>query len=363
MYTTKQDVYTSAQVNSLKKTFDTATSKQLTTTENLTPIPLRTLTTLLNYERCISDRRFRGCKLIHSTFADPNLLDQIEPEFRQMLDSKPTSVKKIHLHVFRIDSDEITGTSSTNDIICPDAVPAVHALPFVQRELIYHESRGHDGCYNAIELYQQFFDLCPPGQALSIQLKNELPVQVSPFTRRILEFKMKGPKLLTISTGMRTRENKKGTIITGLEQESLHSVLGFAGPKSENVDFVVDMTRMQWGESGRGQYGELYYLGSLAGYYEVMGKVCDGIEELGKGATHVAPSEHTKAMESCARRVWKRWENRDKEGWCDYCGVGSLERRLLDCSACKKKKVRYCCKEHQKAAWKLHKLTCEKKTK
>ena len=123
------------------------------------------------------------------------------------------------------------------------------------------------------------------------------------------------------------------------------------------------MTRMQWGEAGRGPFGELYYLGSTAGYYDVMGNVCDDIEELGKGATHVAPSEHTKALEACVRRVWERWENRDKEGWCDYCGVGSFERRLLDCSACKETKVRYCCKEHQKAAWKLHKFTCEKNKK
>ncbi|KAH8747093.1 hypothetical protein F5882DRAFT_422573 [Hyaloscypha sp. PMI_1271] len=360
----------SDQVESWKKTFDAAVSQQRTTTEASPPIPLRTLTILLNYERCIADLRFRGCKLFNSTFADPTLIDNMASDnlmHQTILPRKPASVKQVHLHAFRIESDQVTGTPSTNDIIDCNAPLDVQALPFAQRELIYHESRGHDGCYKAIELYQHFFELCPPGQNLSIQIENETPVLVSPFSRRILEFKMKGPKLLTVSTGMKvggSTSGKGGTIVTGLDQESLHSALGFAAPGMGNVDFVVDMTRMQWGEAGRGSLGELYYLGSVAGYYRAMENVCDDIEEVGYGATHVAPSIHTDAMKSCASRVWERWENRDTEGWCDYCGgPDSSERRLLNCSACKETKVRYCCKEHQKAGWKLHKFTCEKKKK
>ncbi|KAH8784392.1 hypothetical protein BGZ57DRAFT_974008 [Hyaloscypha finlandica] len=325
----------SDQVESWKKTFDAAVSQQRTTTEASPPIPLRTLTILLNYERCIADLRFRGCKLFNSTFADPTLIDNMASDnlmHQTILPRKPASVKQVHLHAFRIESDQVTGTPSTNDIIDRNAPLDVQALPFAQRELIYHESRGHDGCYKAIELYQHFFELCPP-----------------------------------VSTGMKvggSTSGKGGTIVTGLDQESLHSALGFAAPGMGNVDFVVDMTRMQWGEAGRGSLGELYYLGSVAGYYRAMENVCDDIEEVGYGATHVAPSIHTDAMKSCASRVWERWENRDTEGWCDYCGgPDSSERRLLNCSACKETKVRYCCKEHQKAGWKLHKFTCEKKKK
>lgn len=168
--------------------------------------------------------------------------------------------------------------------------------------------------------------------------------------------------MLTISTGMRSAANGPlGTIVTGRDNQSLHSAFGFASPSSGNVEFVVDMTRMQWGEAGRGQFGELYYLGSLDEYYDIMNNVCDGIVELEIGATHVAPSSHTEAMAACAKRVWERWENRDKEGWCDYCDVGASERRLSNCSGCRQTKVRYCCKEHQASAWKLHKFTCEKK--
>ena len=333
------------QVKSWKKTFDVAVSQQQTTTEGAPPIPLRTLTILLNYERCVADPRFRGCKLFHSSFADSTLINNLTSDkvmHQWILASKPASVQQVHFHAFRIESDQVTGTPSINDIIDRDAPLEVQALPFAQRELIYHESRGHDGCYKAIALYQHFFDLCPPGQTLSIQIKNETPVLVSPFSRNILEIKMKGPKLLTVSTGMKAKGNpgeKGGTIVTGRDQESLHSALGFAAPGSGHVDFVVDMTRMQWGQAGRGSLGELYYLGSVAGYYRAMKNVCDDIEDVGNGATHVGPSMHTEAMEACARRVWERWENRDKEGWCDYCGgPDSSERRLLNCVLAKKRR-------------------------
>jgi hypothetical protein len=361
---TSGKAYSQVQVDGWKKAFDqsvnTSTKQSTKDTQEPEPIPLRTLTTLLNYERCRSDPRFQGIKLLHSTFADPTLTNQLSPEMRQLLlGSQPPSVKQIHLHAFGPDSDNFTATLSSYDAFHPTAGPTVRSLTFAQRELIYHESRDHDGCYKALALYQHFLDLCPVGQKLSIQIKNEEPVLVDRYPRSILEFKMKGPKQITISTGLPTA----GTIVIGSEQESLHSVLAFPRPGSKFCDFVVDMTRMQFGEAGRGTFGEPYFLGSTDAFMDIMKNVCDEVEELGIGASHVGMSEHTEVLNACAERVWDRWQNREKEGWCDYCGVGSAERRLLDCSACKKVKVRYCCKEHQKAGWKLHKFTCEKNKK
>lgn len=59
-------------------------------------------------------------------------------------------------------------------MIHPDASSKVKALTHNQKELIYHESHGHDGCYKAIALFQYFFGLCPPGQQISIQITNEV---------------------------------------------------------------------------------------------------------------------------------------------------------------------------------------------
>lgn len=172
------------------------------------------------------------------------------------------------MHAFCSESDD-SGTPSTNDILSRSAFPQAKTLSFAQREYIYQESRGHDGCYKAIALYQAFFDLCPANQQLSIQIKKEDPALVSPFLRQIMEFKLQGPKLTVIATGMKGIDGAK-TVITGLEQESLHSVLGFSDSGSSNVDYVVDMTRMQFGNAGRGSFGELYFLGTTADFSKLF---------------------------------------------------------------------------------------------
>lgn len=276
---------------------------------------------------------------------------------QNILNSKPASVKQIHAHVF-CTTDSATGSPSTNDIISTGAPQQARTLTFAQRETIYHESRGHDGCYKALALYQAFFELCPMEQLISIQIKKEAPVLVSPHLRQILEFKVKDPKTLMLATGMKGQDGPH-TILTGFAQESLHSVVGFPGPGSNNADYFVDMSRMQFGEAGRGTFDELYFLGSSDAWVDSMDKVCGGLEHHNT-VTHVASNEHTELMDACAARVWERWQNRENEGWCDYCGVGASARSLQNCGGCKEAKVQYCCKEHQVSAWKLHKYTCEK---
>ena len=101
-------------------------------------------------------------------------------------------------------------------------------------------------------------------------------------------------------------------------------------------------------------------MGNTDTFFDVMRNVCVEKEELGIGASHVGISEHTEVLNTCAERVLERCENRENEDWRDYCELGSAERRPLDCSSEKEFKVRCCCKEDQKAAWNLHKFTCEK---
>jgi hypothetical protein len=120
---------------------------------------------------------------------------------------------------------------------------------------------------------------------------------------------MKGPKQITISTGLPTA----GTIVIGSEQESLHSVLAFLRPGSRLCDFMVDMTRMQFGEAGRGSSGEPYFLRTTDAFMNIMTNVCDEVEELGIGASHVGISEHTEVLNTCAERVWERWQNRRRK--------------------------------------------------
>jgi hypothetical protein len=31
---------------------------------------------------------------------------------------------------------------------------------------------------------------------------------------------------------------------------------------------------------------------------------------------------HEARLTACAKKAWERWQNRETEGWCDYCGTG-----------------------------------------
>lgn len=63
---------------------------------------------------------------------------------------------------------------STIVAIHPEATPAVQELGFAEKEEIFYETRGYLGSVQAIGLFQAYFDLCPPEQKVSIQLRDEV---------------------------------------------------------------------------------------------------------------------------------------------------------------------------------------------
>jgi hypothetical protein len=131
-------------------------------------------------------------------------------------------------------------------------------------------------------------------------------------------------------------------------------------PERKDKYIIVDMTRMQLGEGGRGIYGENYFLGLAAQWFESRSKfsrLCEVHRGVETDLDNLPNNEHTNRLLHCVKRALERWNNREVEGWCNHCGKGGKD--LLRCAGCTKK-VWYCCKEHQAAGWKLHNLTCEK---
>jgi hypothetical protein len=60
------------------------------------PIPLRTLTVLLNYERVISDPRFKDVRLMSSSIADPGMIDRMKVNYSDFLKSVPKTVEYVY---------------------------------------------------------------------------------------------------------------------------------------------------------------------------------------------------------------------------------------------------------------------------
>lgn len=144
---------------------------------------------------------------------------------------------------------------------------------------------------------------------------------------------------------------------TGMADRERHVILAFPHPTQQDVQLVIDMTRMQFGAAGRGPNDESYFLGTWEAYQESMKKICNQAEF--QKEIFLKP-DLEKALEDRLRQaaeiVWERWNNRHKEGWCEYCGKGGPD--LLKCSGCKNRNVYFCSAEHQRLGGKLHSLTC-----
>ncbi|TVY58054.1 hypothetical protein LSUE1_G009562 [Lachnellula suecica] len=325
------------------------------TTNSMEPIPLRTLTVLLNYERLVSDPRFKDQELVVSSIADPSVISRGIDQNPGLFANELSTIKHRYINQFAVSDDHPSSDPlPTIFSIHPDAERPTKALSFADRELIYHLTHGHDGCFVAIGLYQLFLELCPPEQELSLQITNETPIIVNPQEREITEFSVQGPVLQSISI----IPSGPLTLMGGFEDNSVHAVLSF--PVRGGDDFVVDMTRMQYGTAGRGTYGENYFFGLWDDYNKSMAKICSGINNIRNSLQmNMTPEFDRARAQACAQRVWERWQKREEEGWCEHCGKPGVDSKL--CGGCKEAKVRYCCREHQVAGWKLHKYTCEKK--
>ncbi|TVY20143.1 hypothetical protein LARI1_G001435 [Lachnellula arida] len=266
------------------------------------PIPLRTLTLLLNYERTASDPRFVGMRLLESTEADPGL--------QQWL------VK-----------------STGND------------------------ADGHfKGGPDTVEYVASFL--------VSMEFAFK-PILIDMSPRSVIKFSINGPFLHVVTSTPKATggAGDSNIMATGAKDNEGHGILAFPCPgKKDKQQFVVDMTRMEYGDVGRGTYGENYFLGTLDGYMKSMRSICVDPELVQTwDACQTALGSQTETrLKACAKRAWEKWQNRESEGWCEHCGKGGKE--LKRCRGCRMAKVWWCCREHQLAGWNLHKHTCERRT-
>ncbi|KAK2630003.1 hypothetical protein QTJ16_000823 [Diplocarpon rosae] len=136
----------------------------------LEPIPLHTLVVLLKYEFMVSDPRYRKFGLFATSLSNPAMLEAN----RHMFKMDGRSVASLHrfLELEKPPPDERYPAATCEPH--PNAGWAVHNLSWVEKELIFQETRNHDGCYKAIGLFQYFFDWCPAEQKVLIQVPDEV---------------------------------------------------------------------------------------------------------------------------------------------------------------------------------------------
>jgi hypothetical protein len=42
-------------------------------------------------------------------------------------------------------------------------------------------------------------------------------------------------------------------------------------------------------------------------------------------------------VDECVEKVWAKWDNGEKQGWCEHCGKPDTDGSMKNCGACKKR--------------------------
>ncbi|TGO46526.1 hypothetical protein BOTNAR_0581g00010 [Botryotinia narcissicola] len=218
------------------------------------PIPLRTLITLLNYERVTSDMRYENSSLYHSS----------EMESRENPEEFNTGYTKGARCFCYDDSPYPPDQQTWRQTTCrvhPEAPPETRRLNSTQLERAFFESRSAQwgpGCEIMFQLF--FFSFCGKDQPLKVQISGEQPVLVNAAHMHVLDFLLINPKHRNLNGIHQTPD---GLFQTLMLERCKGSVLIFPLPidmvplsYEENIIvdfddcFVVDMLHMRYCKKG-----------------------------------------------------------------------------------------------------------------
>ncbi|KAF7952265.1 uncharacterized protein EAE97_001762 [Botrytis byssoidea] len=335
------------------------------------PIPLRTLITLLNYERVTSDMRYENTSLYHSS----------EMESRKNPEEFNTGYTEGARCFCYDDSPYPPDQQTWRQTTCkvhPEAPPETRRLNSTQLERAFFESRSAQWGPGCEIMFQLFFSFCGKDQQLKVQISDEQPVLVNAAHMHVLDFLLINPKHRNLNGIHQTPD---GVFQTLMLERCKGSVLIFPLPidmvpssNSENIIvdfddcFVVDMLHMRYGK--KGLFEEPYFLGNGRQWKSFMHVnvsedlvIPRALEQPGFTESREEFSVHIwDWFYNHSLRAFHRWIANDQNPnflWCDYCGIGGA--RFIECCGEGDEMTRYCSEEHGQRGWALHRFTCKNK--
>ncbi|KAJ7474250.1 hypothetical protein FB451DRAFT_1088931 [Mycena latifolia] len=323
------------------------------------PLDLYSIALLLNYERASTEPRFRHAKLCDIATASSGFATGTQDIGVALNWTSRTGLKDgfIFERPHSISDDARDELDLPSNMLVSPAPPKLASLTPKEIETVFWQARGHDGCFKSVALLQHFFDIYPPDVPLRVRTAAGADYLTSGSTRVILELELFRPKMMTLAHVLNT-----GTYITGGEDTMLHAVVGFGDPESKdgNVDTVLDLASMQFGDAGRGLGGRsTFALESLDAFYDRIEAIALGADtENAKLSTRIGPCPDDPWLKQVAQRAKARWDEREKKAWCGHCGAPAKQKRCTLCHA-----EYYCDAVHQTAAWPFHKRFCAGKKK
>lgn len=329
-----------------------------------TTIDLYDIVLLLNYERATTDTRFRHAKLREVTKSNFTT-------FLVLRNLLPAWFSRSNKIGWDFDTKKPPNNRRNERDLPSNMVPVptpdlLQSLTPKELETYFWQVRCHDGCFTAICLVQEFFDLFPKNTRLHVRLvENNKPkaFDILADNRIILEFELFDPNLLTLSIVA-----PGGMSYIGGGQDSMpHAVLGLRSEQSQegdahdqipDFDAILDMSSLQFGDVGRRFRGKgLFALESEKDYatrLKTFAKENTFADPRMSLRIHNPLTDQKAWLRDVALHAKTRWEKRHENPFCGYCGAPEAQKR---CTACKT--TYYCDETHQNGAWSFHKHFCK----
>jgi hypothetical protein len=319
------------------------------------PLDLVDIAVLLNYERATTEELFRNMKLREIAFPGESLRSASFDTKALPRDWRDNARTWIALEEVSTQEDrQLPGAMLKQ----PNKyVPST--LTEKQLETIFYRTRAFDSCRKVIELLQELFALFPANTRLRIRhAPNDKEPGTSYITsvrsRRVFRDVLLEPKFSTVLASPQW----ESILFACTGAEMRHCYMAFYAPDSEEIASILDLSSMQFGEVGRGPGKEgkmLFVLEEKTDYEERLKRIA-GSADLARRESyaHVIFDQKFPGG-NIVRTVKERWEKRDTEKWCGYCGAPEPKSKCGGCGD-----VWFCNKKHQKMMWSFHKGYCNK---
>ncbi|KAJ6622872.1 hypothetical protein B0H10DRAFT_1909668 [Mycena sp. CBHHK59/15] len=165
--------------------------------------------------------------------------------------------------------------------------PAVRSLTPKDKETIFWQARGHDGCFKCVALLQHFFDLYPYDTLVRVRTADGTGFATPASSHTIRELVLLQPKLITF-------------VVPGA--------------------VVLDLASMQFGNVGRGLGGRSTFVLESRDTFSQRLRNFAGHSSYTKTSQRIRGCPDDEWLRRVAKHVEGRLEKQEAEPWCGHCG-------------------------------------------
>lgn len=318
-------------------------------------LDLHDLAVLLTYERFTLEPSYRHTKLVDMALAAADF-QTVRPEIPEWTDPTPACRAARWGYFFKAytPASAEDGVRDLPSTMLPDPCPGF-LLDFLEhareRETAFYQARALRTAHESVALLRCVLELLG-AEARPLRIRTAAgATALGGGAMRAHTYALDGLRAFVLSLIAPPQARTMEIRALGKAGAVAHDVAVFDAPGVGPV--VLDLSCVQFGAlSGPGRGRALFALEPQDAYEARLRTVAESVQADTTGITEELEVRH-EWLREVAARVKARYDRRATAKWCGHCGAPGP---VSACGRCGTE--RYCSRDHQLAAWPMHKLFC-----